>query len=135
MNGSPLQEIIGGNIYLSNMDSVYQRSVWTPRVTKLIEVDLRSEGSEVRSLSCSSKKDKTESSPITNSNKKISKKIPFQQLKRPIEENKHEIYLNKVPSYISVSESNSKFSMSREKESVFGMKSRNNPNLKMLTDK
>lgn len=120
-------------MYLSDKDYTYQRSAVTPRVTKLIDVDMTSVEDELLCFSSSIKKSNNKKSH-NNTELNKSKKMPLQQVRRPIEEDKYEVYLNKVPSYQYSSENSGKSSIQKSTKGGFDKKIQNDQKLRRLSD-
>ena len=90
---SPLTEIIGGNIYWSDSDSIKMKTVMTPRRMRLLD-----SGSRIDAMKALWKSPLSEENSSSNSseNKIFTKKRPLQEIKQQREEDKEEVSLYNI---------------------------------------
>lgn len=106
----------------------------TPRVTKLIDVDMTSVEDELLCHSSSIKNSNNEKNFSKGTEINKSKKIPLQVVRRPIEEDKYEMYLNKVPSSLFSSGKSGKSSIQKSVKGGFDKKIQNDQKLRQNSD-
>lgn len=133
MNGSPQTEIIGGNIYNSEIESIKAKSAYTPRATQLLGFDMAPSEEQLYWYSSQMRKDNLESSSSMQIKPKHIQREPLGEIRQPIEEDKYEAYFpNSSPSPSVWDHLSKKSKLSQKKISEFYGKCDNNSNPKGL---